>query len=99
MLVLGDISGFDWDEGNQDKNWIAHQVTPSECEEVFLNLPLILQPDTIHSDKEPRFYVLGKTNAERYLFIAFTIRNGKIRVISARDMSKKERRAYGETNT
>lgn len=98
MIDLNKISGFDWDEGNRDKNWIFHRVSTSECEEVFFNLPLLLRPDPVHSITEARYFVLGQTNAGRYLFIAFTVRNDKIRVISARDMSKKERAAYGETN-
>jgi len=60
-----------------------------ECEEVFFNLPLLAQSDPTHSQAEDRYYVLGQTNAGRRLFIAFTVRNNKIRIISARDMSKK----------
>ncbi len=99
MIDLSSVTGFDWDEGNRDKNWINHQVSASECEEVFLNLPLLLQSDPVHSTTESRYYVLGQTNAGRYLFISFTLRNDNIRVISASDMSKKERTAYGETNS
>jgi uncharacterized protein len=98
MIDLSSVTGFDWDEGNRDKNWINHQVSSSECEEVFFNLPLLLQPDPTHSTTESRYFVLGQTNADRHLFIAFTLRFDKIRVISARDMSKKERTAYGEAN-
>ena len=68
-------------------------------EEVFFNLPLLLQSDDAHSQKEPRYYVLGHTIAGRRLFIAFTIREDKIRVISARDMSKKERKIYEQANS
>lgn len=68
-------------------------------EEVFFNLPLLLQPDPAHSQKEPRYYVLGHTIASRHLFIAFTVREDKIRVISARDMSKKERSIYEQINS
>lgn len=98
MIDLSGITGFDWDEGNRDKNWINHQVSTGECEEVFFNLPLLLQPDPTHSSTEARYFVLGQTNAGRHLFIVFTIRSDEIRVISARDMSRKERVAYGETN-
>jgi uncharacterized DUF497 family protein len=86
--------GFDWDEGNVDKNWKDHGVAFWEAEEVFFNRPLILQPDPAHSLKEDRYYVLGKTNADRLLFVVFTIRKNLIRVISVRDMSRKERRIY-----
>ncbi len=99
MVDLSSLTGFDWDEGNRDKNWITHQVSISECEEAFFNFPLLLQPDLAHSSTEARYFVLGQTNAGRYLFIAFTVRNDKIRVISARNMSKKERAAYGKTTS
>ncbi len=99
MIDLSSLNGFEWDEGNQTKNWIRHQVSPPECEEVFFNLPLLLADDVQHSQDEKRFYVLGQTNAERKLFISFTNRTNKIRVISARDMSRKERQVYAKENT
>ena len=99
MIDLSQITGFDWDENNREKNWKKHGVLASECEEVFFNLPLLLQPDTAHSQKEPRSYVLGQTISGRRLFIAFTLREDKIRVISARDMSKKERSIYEQIDS
>jgi uncharacterized DUF497 family protein len=99
MIDLSVISGFDWDDNNREKNWDKHGVLASECEEVFFNLPLLLQPDPSHSQKETRYYVLGQTIIGRRLFIAFTIRGDKIRVISARDMSKKERSIYEQINS
>jgi uncharacterized protein len=98
MIDLSQIIGFDWDENNREKNWEKHGVLASECEEVFFNLPLLLQSDPSHSQKEPRYYVLGHTIADRRLFIAFTVRQNKIRVISARDMSRKERSIYEQIN-
>ncbi len=99
MIDLSQVSGFDWDDNNREKSWDKHQVLAGECEEVFFNLPLLLQPDPEHSQKEPRYYVLGHTIAGRRLFIAFTVREDKIRVISARDMSKKERSIYEQINS
>ena len=99
MTDLSSFDGFAWDEGNRTKNWIKHQVSTVECEEVFFNLPLLLADDRQHSQGEKRFYVLGQTNSGRRLFISFTIRANKIRVISARDMSRKERRAYAKTDS
>jgi len=90
---------FDWDEGNSDKNWKKHRVSKTECEEVFFNQPFVTQKDTAHSQKEERFYILGKTNSKRELFLSFTLRKEKIRVISARDMSKKERSIYAKINS
>ena len=97
MLDLDRITGFDWDAGNLDKNWIKHRVSNAECEELFFNLPLVVADDTVHSQDEKRYYALGQTNASRWLFIAFTIRENKIRVISARDMSQQERMIYAAT--
>jgi len=94
FLSMPDFEGFDWDEGNAEKNWIKHRVSPSESEQVFFNRPLFISADTKHSKEERRYYVLGQTNEDRLLFISFTIRNRLIRVISARDMSRKERRIY-----
>jgi uncharacterized DUF497 family protein len=99
MIDLSYFTGFDWDENYREKNWEKHQVLAGECEEVFFNLPLLLESDPDHSQKEPRYYVLGHTIAGRCLFIAFTIREDKIRVISARDMGKKERKIYEQANS
>ncbi len=96
MDILSQVEGFDWDKGNIEKNWDQHRVSFIECEEVFFNQPLLIQEDKIHSMAESRYYVLGRTNDGRYLFIVFTVRKNKIRVISARDMSRKERRIYRE---
>ncbi len=88
------IHGFDWDENNREKNWEMHQVSIGECEEVFFNLPLLISTDSAPSHQEPRSFILGQTNTGRSLFIAFTIRGERIRLISARDMSSKERAIY-----
>ncbi len=91
---LHDCLGFEWDKGNIDKNWIKHKVSSSECEQIFFNRPLLIQDDILHSESEERFYALGKTDTNRFLFVVLTTRNNLIRVISARDMSRKERRMY-----
>ena len=96
MIDLARLTGFDWDVGNQKKNWDQHKVSWPEAEEVFFREPLLVYPDPAHSEAEERFYVLGRTVAERRLFIVFTVRKNRIRVISARGMSKKERRIYDE---
>ncbi len=94
--LISECEGFQWDEGNSDKNWYLHQVTNSECEELFFNNPLITTHDPKHSTYEQRYYALGRTDSDRWLFIAFTIRNNLIRVISARDMNHRETRKYAE---
>ena len=92
--IVARCTGFQWDRHNAGKNWERHQVSIPECEEVFFNAPLIVQEDPKHSQQEPRFYCLGQTDAARALFVVFTLRGTLIRVISARDMSRKEREVY-----
>jgi hypothetical protein len=94
--MLLNCEGFEWDKGNSDKNRIRHHVTQGECEQVFFNEPIVVSSDIKHSQAEGRWYVLGKTDGERLLFIVFTIRKNKVRVISARDVNKKEREIYHE---
>ena len=86
--------GFDWDEGNIEKNWSKHRVSYKECEEIFLKIPLIISIDKSHSVREIRLRALGTTGADRLLFVIFTIRKNKIRIISARDQNKKERKYF-----
>ena len=92
--ILQKCTGFEWDQHNSQKNWEKHKVTPAECEQVFFNQPIVIVEDIKHSQSEKRFYALGKTDLRRKLFIVFTIRNNLIRVISARNMNKKEKRSY-----
>ena len=91
---FGTIVGFEWDKANILKNWEKHRVSHIECEEIFFNQPLVTGTDEPHSVRESRYYALGETDAGRRLFIVFTVRSNQIRVISARDMSRKERQAY-----
>lgn len=86
---------FDWDEGNARKNE-KHGVSQAEVEQVFLNAPLLLVPDGKHSFSEMRYHALGRTDADRWLHVTFTLRDAEKRVcpISARDMHRKERPFY-----
>jgi len=84
------ITGFQWNEGNLDKNLIKHNVENWECEQVFFNEPLIIVDDLKHSKTEKRWAAFGKTDTSRLLTIVFTIRSSLIRIISARDMSRRE---------
>ena len=95
MIPLSKITGFNWDEGNTRKNQ-KHGVSMAEAEQVFFNAPLILLEDAKHSSAEPRFHALGPTDDDRLLHITFTLRDAgeKIRVISARDMHRKEKAIY-----
>lgn len=92
--MVAKCEGFQWDEGNLLKNWEKHEVTASECEQLFFNQPLVVAEDEKHSIKEARLFALGQTDAGRLLFIVFAVRKNRIRVISARDMNRKERKVY-----
>ncbi len=92
MFSFKNIVGFEWDKGNKTKNFEKHKVNETECEEVFFDSEKKILKDTFHSKDEERFILIGKTKNNRYLFLVFTIRKNKIRVISARDLNKKERR-------
>ncbi len=87
-------TGFDWNEANAAKNWERHRVTPEEAEDAFFHDPFVLRSDPKHSKREKRYWALGKTSRERRLFIAFTIRRKRIRIISVRDMSHREIKEY-----
>ena len=92
--ILANCTGFEWDHGNITKNWDKHDVTAIECEQIFFNKPLIVKRDSKHSKLENRYYALGRTDMNRLLFAVFTVRNEKIRIISARDMTVPEMERY-----
>ena len=94
MKQLGDFDGFLWDKGNRDKNWIRHGVYLEECEEAFFDPEKKIFSDALHSGIERRYILLAKTMQKRLLFIVFTIRGRKVRVVSARDLNKKEYHLY-----
>jgi uncharacterized DUF497 family protein len=97
MDEFANWKGFDWDEGNLLKNWEKHRVSASECEQIFFNRPLVAGLDEAHSKTEARFYALGITDSGRRLFVVFNIRRNRIRVISARDMNRRERKVFDES--
>ena len=96
MIDLDRIAGFDWDDGNSRKSADKRDVSQAEAESVFFNNPLIVVVDAKHSESEPRLNALGKTAQNRLLHVTFTLRRDGtlVRVISARDMHRKERKAY-----
>ena len=99
MIDLSSVTGFNWDDGNARKNE-KHGVSMAEAEQVFFNSPLLLLEDAAHSRQEPRLHALGKTDDGRALHITFTLRQSSllIRVISARDMHRKERAIYEQAD-
>ena len=94
MEIFKEPLRFEWDKSNQDKNFLRHRVTDEECEEVFFDSKKRILKDILHSVYEDRFILIGQTKKQRILFVVFTLRKDKIRVISARDLNKKERRLY-----
>lgn len=96
MRVIPEPVEFIWDKGNIDKNVVKHEVTNEEAEEVFEDSKRKIFKDKLHSSGEERFRVVGKTAEGRLLFIVFTIRRKKVRIISARDINRKEVDLYEE---
>jgi uncharacterized DUF497 family protein len=94
-LRIHGLVGFEWDAGNWRKSELKHGVAIAEAQEVLLNNPLC-QVDTRHSEDEQRYVALGTTVEGRRLFVSFTIRRNRVRVISARPMSRKERAIHEE---
>jgi uncharacterized DUF497 family protein len=90
------FTGFQWEEDNINKNLYKHNVENWECEQIYFNEPLIILDDPKHSYAEKRWAAFGKTDAGRMLTVIFTKRGSLIRVISARDMKRKERIFYGK---
>jgi len=93
---LSDCTGLEWNKANIEKNWLKHKVSPVECEQIFFNQPLIILDDPKHSVSEKRFAAFGCTDAGRLLAMIFTRRGKHVRIISARDMNRKERKFYEE---
>ena len=94
IKILPKVIAFEWDKGNIDKNFTKHRISNQEAEEVFFNKSFIIVEDKKHSLKEQRFQALGKTSKQRKVFLSFTIREDRIRIISIRDMNKKEEVEY-----
>jgi len=94
MQIIKQLLEFEWDEGNRGKNFQKHKVSDGECEEVFFDPNKKIYKDVIHSGKEKRYILLGATKADRILFVVFTIRKSRIRIVSARDLNKKELYLY-----
>ncbi len=89
------IIKFDWDQWNIQKNEAKHGVSILEAESCFYDSHLMIFDDQMHSTpSEKRFIMYAKSMEGRILMVGFTVRSGKIRVITARNASKKERRVY-----
>ena len=99
MIDWSALEGFEWDAGNERKSELKHAVSPGEAEQVFFNQPVLISADAVHSQHESRWHALGTTDAGRLLHLTFTLRAAGrlIRVISARDMHRKERSVHAQS--
>ncbi len=95
MIRFKEPLEFEWDKGNIGKNK-KHNVEDNEAEEVFFDENKKAFKDHLHSGKEERFRIIGRTKNARVLFVVFTIRKGRARIISVRDINKKEVDLYEE---
>ena len=96
MVVIKEPISFQWDRGNIGKNEKSHEVTEKEAEETFFDKKKVIYTDKFHSEKEDRFILIGKTREKRLLYLVFTKRGTKMRIISARDINRKEVKYYVE---
>ena len=97
MIDVSTMTEFEWDKGNLDKSYKKHGITPNVAEEIFLDENLVIQTDINHAQGEERYIAIGKTGESIILFVIFTVRVWKIRIISARRANKKERNVYEKT--
>ncbi len=96
VITIKEPVEFEWDSGNQDKNKQQHNVSILEAEETFFDPNRKIARDFLHSKKEDRYLLIGKTKSDRRLFIVFTLRKDKVRIISARDLNRKEYKLVGD---
>jgi hypothetical protein len=94
--LMAGVTGFEWDEGNSEKNWRRHGVTRPEAEQAFLNRPLLVAASPRQTPSEHRRFTLGQSDSARHLAIVFTLRGSRLRVIFARPMSRRERKTHAE---
>ena len=93
---IAGLEGFEWDAANSEKNWLRHEVRQAEAEQALLNRPLVLAVALKHIAKESRFLAFGRTDAARQLAVVFTARSNRVRVLSARPLSRAERKVYAQ---
>ncbi len=96
MFDFKKLEGFEWDEGNLE-HIKKHDVNYKECEQIFFNKPFLVSEDKAHSQTEKRFQVLGQTRNKRLLFVVFTYRGNIVRVVTARDKGRKERKQFSQS--
>ncbi len=90
-MIYGD---FEWDDKKAQQNLAAHGVTFEDATAVFDDPFYIIYADPDHSMEEERFIVIGESESHRYLFVSYTERGERTRIISARELTAKERKSY-----
>jgi hypothetical protein len=89
---------FEWDPRKARKNLKKHGVSFTEAGTVFGDDLATTVPDPDHSEDEDRFITIGWSGRRRLLMISHTDRDDHIRIISARELTPRERKAYEEEN-
>jgi uncharacterized DUF497 family protein len=91
-----DAMEFEWDPGKAAANLAKHKVAFSDAATVFGDPLAITYHDSEHSDQEDRFITFGTTAAGRLVAVVHADRSDRIRIISARNMTRRERKQYEE---
>src|SRR5207253_11089014 len=84
----------EWDEGKAKTNLNKHGVSFEEASSVFAGPLALTIPDPLHSEEEDRFVTLGESHRRRLLVVVSTDRGDKVRIISARVATRRERKDY-----
>jgi len=87
---------FEWDEDKAKRNRNKHGVSFEEASSVFGDPLALTIPDPLHSEEEDRFITLGESHSRRLLVVASTDRGNRVRIISARVATRRERKDYEE---
>ncbi len=85
---------FEWDENKAKSNVVKHGITFLEAVTIFADPYLLFTEDSRHSQQEEREWAIGETEKGSLIVAVFTIRDEKIRIISARKATKSERNQY-----
>jgi uncharacterized DUF497 family protein len=88
---------FEWDDDKAARNWLAHKISFEMAREAFKDVFAVEWPDNAQDVAEERFATLGMVE-NRLLFVAYTMRGERIRIISARLAEPYERRRYHNDN-
>lgn len=90
--------GFIWDVLKARANAQKHRISFEEAQSVFEDPFAAVVDDSAHSEQEPREIIIGHSDQNRYLFVCFTERDGDVRLISAREATRAERKKYEDNN-